>query len=83
MYPSSVQYIAELRETLSSQSVPQSTMIAERLVTLPTHELLSEGDIERICGAVQDVQRAEEVGITCSPEFSEGQPRVSERPRVS
>lgn len=83
MYPSSVQYIAELREALSSQSVPQSTMIAERLVTLPTHELLSEVDIERICGAVQEVQRAEEVRITCSPEFNEEQPRVSERPRVS
>ena len=57
MYPSSVQEIAELREALSSQSVPQSTMIAERLVTLPTHELLSGADLERVCAAVQGVQQ--------------------------
>ena len=44
LYPSSLQYIAELRDTLSSQNVPQSTMIAERLVTLPTHELVSSAD---------------------------------------
>lgn len=82
MYPSSVQHIAELREALSSQSVPQSTMIAERLVTLPTHELLSEADLARICTAVQAVQRAEGVETTCSPEVRERQRRISELPRV-
>jgi len=82
MYPSSVQYIAELRTALESQPVPQATMIAERLVTLPTHELLSGADLARICSAVQDVQRAEGVSTTCSPEVREEQPRVSELPRI-
>ncbi|MEP7151061.1 MAG: aminotransferase class V-fold PLP-dependent enzyme [Nitrospira sp.] len=82
LYPSSVQYIAELRTALESQPVPQATMIAERLVTLPTHELLSGADLARMCSAVQDVQRAEEVRTTCSAEVREEQPRVSELPRV-
>ncbi len=82
MYPSSVQYIAELRTALESQAVPQATMIAERLVTLPTHELLSGADLARICSAVQNVQRAEGVSTTCSPEVREKQPRVSGLPRV-
>ena len=53
MYPSSIQDIAELRESLLGQSVPQSAMIAEQLVTLPTHEYLSDADLVRICAAVQ------------------------------
>lgn len=82
MYPSSVKDIAELRTALESQAVPQATMIAERLVTLPTHELLSGADLARICSAVQGVQRAEGGRITCSPELREEQPRVSGLPWV-
>ena len=82
MYPSSVKDIAELRTALASQVVPQATIIAERLVTLPTHELLSGADLARICSAVQDVQRAGGVSTTCSPEVREEQPRVSELPRI-
>ena len=59
MYPSSIQYIAELRTELESQAVPQATMMAERLVTLPTHEFVSGHDLARICSAVQEIQRAE------------------------
>ncbi len=83
MYPSSLQHIAELREKLSSRDVPQSTMIAERLVTLPTHELLSARDLERICHAVQDVLRVEGVGPTCSSRVREERHSISELPRVN
>ncbi|MBA3967022.1 MAG: DegT/DnrJ/EryC1/StrS family aminotransferase, partial [Nitrospirales bacterium] len=81
MYPSSVQHIAELRETLSSQSVPQSTMIADRLVTLPTHELLSTHDLERVCGAVQGIQHAAEVGSARSSEVQAKPCSTSELPQ--
>ena len=67
MYPSSVQHIVELRDSLAFQNVPQSLAIAERLVTLPTHELLSDADLVRICATVQSIQRAQRVGTTSSP----------------
>ncbi len=62
MYPSSVRDIPELRPELESQAVPQATMMAERLVTLPTHEFVSAHDLERICRAIQEIQQAEGVG---------------------
>lgn len=82
-YPSSIQQVPELREMLSSQNVPRATMIAERLVTIPTHELLSDTDLVRICSAVQSVQRVEESRATCSSDIEERQPSVSGLPRVS
>ena len=59
LYPTSLQDIAELRATLSSQPVPRSAMVAERLVTLPTHEFISASDVQRIGRAVEMVHEAE------------------------
>lgn len=83
MYPSSVQHIVELRDSLASQNVPQSLAIAERLVTLPTHELLSDADLVRICATVQSIQRAQRVETTSSSGVIEGQHPVSELPRIN
>ena len=83
MYPSSIQYIAELRTELESQAVPQATMMAERLVTLPTHEFVSAHDLARICSAVQEIQRAEGVGPTHSSIAQNDGRTISEMPRVS
>ena len=56
MYPSAVGQIAELSAVLASQHAPQSMTIAERLVTLPTHELLSDADLGRLRAAVENIQ---------------------------
>ena len=82
LYPSSVDQITQLSETLSSQQVPQSTMIAERLVTLPTHQLLSDGDLVRLCTTVESVRRGQGLNTKSLPEVPEGQSHVQELPRV-
>jgi hypothetical protein len=83
LYPSSVQGIAELHESLSDQRVPQSAMIAERLVTLPTHELLCDADLLRICEAVQEVHQNKGRGTTYSQDAREAQHPVTELPRTN
>lgn len=52
MYPSAIGQVAELSDTLANDPVPQSVLIAERLVTLPTHELVSDEDVKRICSTI-------------------------------
>ncbi len=59
MYPSPIRSIPELREELMTQDSPKSTILAERLITLPTHELLTAQDLRRICNAIHGLQRAE------------------------
>ncbi len=41
-----------------AQSLAGSRILAERLVTFPTHGLLSEGDIERLCAWIKRVECA-------------------------
>jgi dTDP-4-amino-4,6-dideoxygalactose transaminase len=81
-YPSSIQQVPELREVLSSQSVPRATMLADRLVTVPTHELLSDIDIATICSAVQRVQCVGGAAVCSSPKIDENRHSVSDLPRV-
>lgn len=83
MYPSSLQHIAELRDALSSQEVPQSTSIAERLVTLPTHEFLSDSDLVRISDALQAAQRVAGEETRCPSDVANGQRPGSPLPRVN
>jgi perosamine synthetase len=47
-YPDSIDHIKELRNHFSGQTYPQARGLAERLVTLPVHPLLSAKDRERI-----------------------------------
>ncbi len=81
LYPSSLQYITKLRDTLSSQDVPQSTMIAERLVTLPTHELVSDSDVVRISTVIQAAQRGDGAATIRRPDITNGQRHAPELPR--
>ena len=83
LYPSSLQQIVELRDTLSSQDVPQSTLIAERLVTLPTHELVSGDDIDRISSAIQAAQRVGGAATVPPQDFTSGQPQAPALPRIT
>lgn len=52
MYPASVNQIKALRDRFASQSFPTAEDVAERILTLPTHELLSPDDEERLLSAV-------------------------------
>jgi len=81
MYPSPLQDIAELRDTLSSQRVPKASMIAERLVTLPTHELVSDSDLVRICSVIQAAQRVDGAATIRRPDITNGQRHAPELPR--
>lgn len=62
MYPSALGQVEELSEKLSAEPVPHSVMIAERLVTLPTHELVSDEDVKRICSIITNHRGDKEVG---------------------
>lgn len=62
MYPTAISQVAELSELLSAEPVPHSVTIAERLVTLPTHELVSDEDLKRICSIVTGVLRDQMIG---------------------
>jgi perosamine synthetase len=48
MYPTAVNGIAALRETLGRQSFPSAERVAERLLTVPVHPWLSPRDRERV-----------------------------------
>lgn len=49
MYPTPVNEIEELNGAFSGQAFPAAKQVAETLVTLPTHTLLSEADKQTIC----------------------------------
>jgi perosamine synthetase len=49
MYPTAVNEIEELKTAFSGQVFPGAKKVAETLVTLPTHHLLSDTDKKAIC----------------------------------
>ncbi|MBS0169859.1 MAG: DegT/DnrJ/EryC1/StrS family aminotransferase [Nitrospira sp.] len=59
LYPSTIRQIAELSEVLSAETVPHSAMIADRLVTLPTHEMVCDQDIQRVFSVIGTMQQAQ------------------------
>lgn len=62
MYPSAIQQVPELSVSLAAAPIPQSVTIAERLVTLPTHELVSDEDLKRMCAVVVNILRDQVIG---------------------
>jgi perosamine synthetase len=54
MYPTAINEIEELKDQFSGMMFPSAREIAERLVSLPTHHLLSMKDKEKICGYLTD-----------------------------
>jgi dTDP-4-amino-4,6-dideoxygalactose transaminase len=52
MYPSSVGRIPQLQTRLGRTEFPEADRVAAGLVTLPTHELLTPGDLSTICAVV-------------------------------
>lgn len=53
MYPSPVNEIGALRPRFAGQRFPAAETIAERLLTLPTHHLVTETDQRMICDLVE------------------------------
>ncbi|MGC3976650.1 MAG: aminotransferase class V-fold PLP-dependent enzyme [Nitrospira sp.] len=82
LYPCAVKQIAELSGTLFSQQVPESTMIGERLVTLPTHEFVSDGDVVRLRTALERVQDEQCPEITHAPKAPGAGRQTQELPRA-
>jgi len=58
MYPSSIGRIPQLQHQLTTTEFPHAERAARTLVTLPTHPLLSDGDLARICELVNAAVRA-------------------------
>ena len=52
MYPASVAKIPQLANRLEETSFPRAEVIAQRLITLPTHPLVTRNDRVRICALV-------------------------------
>ncbi len=82
LYPCAVKQIAELSGTLSSQQVPESTRIAERLVTLPTHEFVSDDDVIRLRAALESVQENQHLDVVQAQETPGAGRRAKELPRA-
>ncbi len=54
-YPGTIRDIRELQDDLLGQHTPGAAWLVERLVTFPIHSLVTQHDIERICGAIQGI----------------------------
>lgn len=53
MYPTPINEIVQIRHRVGPGAYPAAKAVSERLVTLPTHHLLTERDRERIVQAVE------------------------------
>jgi dTDP-4-amino-4,6-dideoxygalactose transaminase len=58
MYPAAVTRIPELRAGFRLPDCPEADRIAESLVTLPTHPLLSGRDREEVCELMASALKA-------------------------
>jgi perosamine synthetase len=53
MYPTPITAIEALRPQLDGQRVPGAMLVAERLLTIPTHHLVSDTDRRAMCDLLQ------------------------------
>jgi perosamine synthetase len=72
-YPTAVRQILELQSVLSGAQAAGASILAERLVTLPTHKYVTDRDVRRIVAAVKEIQGETKDAIAAST------PRVSEK----
>jgi perosamine synthetase len=49
MYPTAINAIEDLRAMVGGQQAPGAELVAERLLTIPTHHLVSEADKRALC----------------------------------
>lgn len=55
MYPSSIDKIQEIKEDYMKNNYSYSETIADTLVALPTHSLLTDKDKDRICEMIENI----------------------------
>jgi len=61
MYPTAVNEIEELKTAFSGQVFPGAKKVAETLVTLPTHHLLTDTDKKAICSLLTSTASSAEI----------------------
>ena len=60
MYPSSINNIREIKDQFATSTYPSAEGISMRLLTIPTHELLSEDDLKAILAFLSQIPRPDE-----------------------
>ena len=55
MYPTGIGEIPQLAGMIRGGNYPVASDVAQRLVTLPTHYLLTDDDRERVCALIRNV----------------------------
>lgn len=73
MYPSPINEIPDIREQFQGRAYPAAKNVAERMIALPAHRLLSEEDKRNICHAVQDNNVAAKKDHVLITNVTEGQ----------
>jgi dTDP-4-amino-4,6-dideoxygalactose transaminase len=64
-YPTPINEIPEIRAAFSGQRFPSAQRVAERLLTIPTHHLLSENDKRAIAECVATMSEAIDPPAAC------------------
>jgi dTDP-4-amino-4,6-dideoxygalactose transaminase len=54
MYPTAIHAIDELKTSVGGQRAPAAELVAERLLTIPTHHLVSATDRRAVCDLVRE-----------------------------
>lgn len=55
MYPTAVNEIEEIKGLFSGETYPNASAVADKLITLPTHHLMTERDKYNICSLLRSV----------------------------
>jgi dTDP-4-amino-4,6-dideoxygalactose transaminase len=71
MYPSPINEIEELKSEFNGKVFPSASKITERLLTLPTHQFLSEKDKKEICKLFNETVSIHPSGINNQPQVAD------------
>ena len=65
MYPTSINEIEDIRSSFEDQSYPAAKWLSDRLLTIPTHHLLSDSDKKKIISALSVSVGSHHAGPLC------------------
>jgi len=68
MYPTAINEIAELRSEFNGKSFPGAMELGKRLITIPTHHLLSEKDKKAIAELFRELSIADGFSVGHNPD---------------
>lgn len=71
LYPSPINEIQEIRHQFAGMNYPNAKSVADRLVTLPTHEFMTDGDIERIARILDVAEGSPDTNRVARPRAQE------------